>query len=114
MMTPNTTGSMPTETAIGSISGVSRMIWAIDSRNMPVMIRIAAMTMSRTKLLSVKPVRNSPIRNGTSIRLSNSPKALAGPTMMSTAPEIIAVVFRQDRIASQVSSRCTNWPTRKA
>ena len=53
------------------------------------------MIMSKINGFSVTPVRASPIIIGTSIKLISSPNALAGPTIIRTAPEIIAVIFKQ-------------------
>ena len=70
--------------------------------------------MSNKNGLSVTSANASPIRSGTDKRLINSPKAFAGPTIMRTAPEIIAVTFKQTSILFKVSSRYTTPPINKA
>ena len=43
---PNTIGSIPSATTIGKSKGVNKMICAIDSRNIPVIIKITAIIIS--------------------------------------------------------------------
>ena len=62
---------------------------------MPVIINITAIIISIKKAFSVMPVKPSSIRSGTDIKLINSPKDFAGPSIINTAPDIIAVTFKQ-------------------
>ena len=53
------------------------------------------MIISIKNAFSVIPVKPSSIRSGTDIKLISSPNDFAGPRIIRTAPDIIAVTFKQ-------------------